>query len=352
MHDMTGGNAWMGGVIASLYPGEVDATALAEGSARAVSMLQKAADLELWMNAQGDSSIASVRITNRTGHKLPTGYPEGRRMWLNLRARDEAGQIVYESGAYDASTGILTEDADARVYEAKLGISPGFGSTLGLPHGPSFHFVANDTLYKDNRIPPQGFTNAAFATFGGTPVDPHGPFPRYADGQNWDLVTYALPPSTRSVVATLYYQSTSKEYIEFLRDANVSNDAGQTAYDAWAANGKSGPVVMASDSMAFHALDAGSRIPTVLAVRTGQNPFREGLDLTVALPTAATVDLQVVDLAGRLVSQSGRRRLAAGEHRLAWDGRDHSGRDVGAGVFWAVVEVDGRRLVRRVVRLR
>ncbi|MEZ4403205.1 MAG: hypothetical protein R3B06_24485, partial [Kofleriaceae bacterium] len=30
---------------------------------------------------------ATIRVTNRTGHKLPTGYP-GRRMWLHLRAVD------------------------------------------------------------------------------------------------------------------------------------------------------------------------------------------------------------------------------------------------------------------------
>ena len=44
-------------------------------------------------------------MTNNTGHKLPTGYPEGRRMWLNLRAYDDDGELIYESGAYDPATG-------------------------------------------------------------------------------------------------------------------------------------------------------------------------------------------------------------------------------------------------------
>jgi glucose/arabinose dehydrogenase len=352
LHDMTGGNAWMGSVIASLYPGETDAAALAEGGARARAMLQKAAQLEMWVTGEGDSSLVSVKITNHTGHKLPTGYPEGRRMWLNVRARDAGGQVVFESCAYDAATGVLTEDPAARVYEAKLGVSPGFGGGIGIAHGPTFHFVLNDTLYKDNRIPPLGFTNAAYAAFGGAPVDPDLPSPRYPDGQNWDLAYYRLPPSAAAVTATLYYQSTSKEYVEFLRDANSTNSSGQVMYDAWVAHGRAAPVAMASDSFSFNLVDVGARVPAVLALRTGSNPFRSRLDLSLALPRPSRVELEILDVAGRVVARVPRGTLPAGEHGLAWDGRDGSGRDVGAGVFWALVRVDEKRLVRRVVRLR
>ncbi|NRA31585.1 MAG: hypothetical protein HRU11_15155, partial [Parvularculaceae bacterium] len=37
----------------------------------------------------------------------------------------------------------------------------------------------------------------------------------------------------------LRYQLTSKEYIEFLRDENTTNNLGQVIYDEWVANGKS-----------------------------------------------------------------------------------------------------------------
>ena len=40
---------------------------------------------------------------------------------------------------------------------------------------------------------------------------------------------------------TLYYQSTSKEYVEFLRDENTTNTAGQALYDLWTNNGKCPP---------------------------------------------------------------------------------------------------------------
>ena len=228
LHDMMGGNAWLPSVIASLYPTETDAAALAAGAARAVSMLQKAATLAISVEAGGPGYLATVTVTNRSGHKLPTGYPEGRRMWLHVVARDDQERVVYESGAYDAATGVLAASPPPIVYDAHLGIPPALAGALSLPAGVSFHFALNDTIYKDNRIPPQGFTNAAFAGFGGVPVDPEwpGPGPRYADGQNWDAAIFPLPATARSLAATLYYQTTSKDYVEFLRDGVPSLAAG------------------------------------------------------------------------------------------------------------------------------
>jgi hypothetical protein len=318
-------------------------------------MLQKAATLEVAVAAAGDSYRATVTVTNRSGHKLPTGYPEGRRMWLYLVARDAGGAVIYESGAHDPATGVLGADPDLAVYEAHLGLSPALGNALGLSSGPTFHFALNDTIYKDNRIPPLGFTNAAFAAFGGAPVDPdfEGPGPRYADGQNWDAPAFPLPAASASVVATLYYQSTSKEYVEFLRDHNTTNSAGDDMYAAWVAHGRAPPVAMAGDSVSFApvAVEDGGRVPrTDLSV--AMNPFRGALDLRLELDRPARVVLEVVDVRGRRVARLDKGMLAGGAHRIVWDGRDGSGRDAGPGVFWARVQVDGERLVRPAVRLR
>ena len=43
----------------------------------------------------------------------------------------------------------------------------------------------------------------------------------------------------------LYYQSTSKEFIEFLRDENRTDTKGQEMYDIWATNGMCPPTLMA-----------------------------------------------------------------------------------------------------------
>jgi glucose/arabinose dehydrogenase len=352
-HDLTGGNAWMGGVIASLDPGETDAAALAAGRQRAVATLRKAATLDLAIAAEGDSFRATVRITNRSGHKLPTGYPEGRRMWLDVQARDAQGTLLWSSCAYDSTTGVLSPGPHARVYEAHLGISRVTGTALGLSPGESFHFTLNDTLLKDNRIPPLGFTNAAYEAFGGRPVDPAGPEPRYPDGQNWDDSGHPLPPGTATVTATLWYQTASKEYVEFLHAANVTNDAGQILLDAWAAHGRAAPVQMATVTLPVTTASApdGAR-PRALELAPLRNPAHGVVELALALPRDAEVRFEVFDVSGRCVSRRALGRLAAGLHRVVWDGRDLAHGDAGAGTFWAVVRAGDRRLVRRVVRLR
>jgi hypothetical protein len=241
LHDQTGGNAFIPNLIESLFPGEPDTAALNAGIQRATYMLHNAVTLTLTVMEQKAGYLALVEVTNETGHKLPSGYPEGRRMWLNVKAYDTTATLIYESGAYDPETGVLTHDPDLKLYEIKPGISEALAPIVDLPAGPSFHFVLNDTIYKDNRIPPRGFTNANFETIQSPPIGYS-----YADGQYWDDTEYLLPDSATLVVVTLYYQTTSKEYVEFLRDENGTNDWGIIFYDLWATNGKSAPVSMAT----------------------------------------------------------------------------------------------------------
>ena len=128
----------------------------------------------------------------------------------------------------------------AKIYEVEPGLDALTAPLVGVPEGPSFHFVLNNKIYKDNRIPPRGFANAAFAAFGGTPV---GAQLRRRAVLGRSRSTRSRPAQRRPAV-TLYYQSTSKEYIEFLRDQNTTNTTGQALYDLWDNNGKCPPEVM------------------------------------------------------------------------------------------------------------
>ena len=236
LHDMTGGTTWLLGMLTNTHPGEVSVTAIQAGIQRAVQMLTNAASL-----AVGDvSGKVRVTVTNETGHKLPTGYPEGRRIWLNVKFYNDSMTLLAESGAYDSSSGVLGRDAEAKIYEVHPGMDTNLANALGLPPGPSLHFVLNNRIYEDNRIPPRGFTNAAFAAFGGAPVGHH-----YDDGQYWDDTLYTLPAGATRAEVRLYYQSTSKEFVEFLRDENTTNTKGQELYNLWNNNGKCPPTLMA-----------------------------------------------------------------------------------------------------------
>jgi len=247
LHDMTGGSTWLPGLLPALYPGAVDPAALQAGIERARYMLQNAATLEA---AQTGADI-TVTVTNETGHKLPTGYPEGRRVWINVKFYDADMVLLKESAAYDGATGELGHDAEAKIYHTEPGLDEVTAPLVGVDPGPSLHFVLNNRIFLDNRIPPRGFVNSTYGSFGGAPVA-H----TYADGQYWDDTSYAIPPGATSARVTLYYQSTSKEFVEFLRDENTTNSKGQDMYDLWNNNGKCPPEEMRQVTLGIDPLYA------------------------------------------------------------------------------------------------
>jgi hypothetical protein len=130
--------------------------------------------------------------------------------------------------------------------------------------------VLNNVVLLDNRIPPRGFTNAAFDAFGSGAVGY-----AYADGQYWDDTLYDVPPGAKSAVVTFYAQTSSREYMEFLRDTNVTDGTGQIAYDLWVATGRSAPVDMDSATIDL----TGASTPADL---NGDGRV-DGLDLTQML---------------------------------------------------------------------
>ena len=146
-------------------------------------------------------------------------------MWLNLRVTDGNGAPIFESGAYDAATGVLTEDAQIKIYEILQGQwNLNGNSTCDVDDGNGrklFHFALNNCVVKDNRIPPVGFrggNNLEMKPVGYT-------YPEVSPGvlAHWDDSTYTVPvppgtPLPLTVTASLRFQIASKDYIEFLRD--------------------------------------------------------------------------------------------------------------------------------------
>lgn len=245
MHEFAGANTWIPAIIKGEYAGSLGSGRADDYDrtiAAAREMLQSSAQVAVAVTsytAPTGSTAGNlgleVDVTNLSGHKLPTGYSEGRRMWINVQIHDADGQRVGESGAYDAGTAKLTEDVQARVYEILQGMwNSGTQSCQTTSNGvKQFHFVLNDCVAKDNRIPPLGFRPKTAADPLGDEVPPVGHvYPETSPGSgvlvNVDRAGYsfALPPGGRApftASATLYYQTSSREYIEFLRDQSVAH---------------------------------------------------------------------------------------------------------------------------------
>jgi len=277
-HTFAGGNSWMPQVIKNIYGDDLSDSdfdrneAYDVASDSALDMLQnKSAIISTEIVSSTSEQLdIKVRVTNLTGHKLPTGYPEGRRMWLNVIATDNNGATIFESGAYDSNTAILTETG-TKIYESKPGIWDGNSCKTEENGNPMFHFVLNNCVAKDNRIPPLGFT-------GGNDIElkpvgityPTRPgYPNQTvnyDDTNYSIVIPNGTPLPITVTATLKYQTASNDYINFLdseSSAPSENDLcnrtqtvgpanmsrGAFMKSLWETNGKSAPVDMASSSI-------------------------------------------------------------------------------------------------------
>ena len=269
-HAMTGGNVWMTSILASiapdnprpdpvnvsllmdraadltmdvrqgtwqtLMPGQLSpglnppsiSGALELAASRIRGVLRNAASIT---DLRYDSRTGTLtfRIQNQTGHKLISGFPEGRRMFVNIKAYRK-GALVCEINPYDYEVGTLKGlpgsvsspplaahevYADPLVYEVQL-------SSAITGEQKSFHFALATARYKDNRIPPKGFRIADAKARLSEPVshgesDPHY-FTKAEYAGGYDEVTLRLPKGATGITIDLFYQTTSREYIEFLRD--------------------------------------------------------------------------------------------------------------------------------------
>lgn len=285
-HHFNGANTWVLSAIRSLYPDNETglAQSLVDGAqARTLRMLFNASDMQTF---ERDGQLV-VRVINNSGHKLPTGYLEGRRAWINVKYFDAGDNLILEHGAYNPMTAVLST-SDTKVYEAKHGIDAAVAATTGLPEGESFHFVLNNVVEKDNRIPPRGFTNAAFEAFQSEPVAY-----AYDEEQYWDDTEFDIPPGAVKVGVFLRYQITSREYIEFLRDENTTNSAGQTAYDQWELHGKSAPVALDRNLVFLADANCAEPIPYGLAKESTIGTFPELSADTVPSESNGTLTLRV-----------------------------------------------------------
>lgn len=369
LHDMTGGNYWMPEAIQYLdtqnklrLGGGLTATQIAamnEGRIRAFKQLSSAVSLEV----DGDE----VYVVNLTGHKLLSGYPEGRRMWLNIKWYDDQGVLLREDGKYGPMTVSIggqsvqvdtlldLHDVNTKVYEAHYGMTQQWATQLlalgysqdmilsydrvtgagdytlgqlaaqqaGTSH-ETFHFVLNNTIVKDNRIPPYGMNYAEAARRNCLPVPADQYGVRLAgqadyltlkrnmgqivepgeygdldgDGvvgpgdlkiltnamanggaigstyQHWDEIHLNPPPGAVLAAIDMLYQPTSWEYIQFLYLANNGQNAfladeGVNLLEAWLNTGMAEPYVMTSATWSA----GGQALAQAAAVAAGGDPM-------------------------------------------------------------------------------
>jgi hypothetical protein len=257
VHELTGGNMWITSILASTITGSPNYSAtnaallnqrsttltldLAQGlplNANALlAAVNRAQTNLLWASSISNLSydfttgLCLFRVNNHTGHKLISGFPEGRRMFVNIKAF-VGMQQVYEINPYDSTVGTLRGLTGPLAGESpSVGQGEAYIDALVYEMHPSstitgesetFHFALADGRYKDNRIPPVGFRITEAAARLCEPVW-HGEItPDYFTADEYeggyDQVELTLPKGCDRLEIRLYYQTTSREYVAFLRD--------------------------------------------------------------------------------------------------------------------------------------
>jgi MYXO-CTERM domain-containing protein len=234
LHQLVGANVGAMRALRSLYGSEgtleIDDFFYDESILAATALLESAAELEVDFPAGYEVGAATlglpVRVINRSGHKLPTGYSEGRVMWIEFTVR-YGDELLESLGLWDPASGVIGFDEDGvRRYEA-LAEDADDGTTL--------HLLRNNRWIVDNRIPPQGLSvNPQTDPVGGRYTAQDGIWP-HEDSFELDYQpaepTQLLPDAPLEVEMTvrLLYLVNTSEYLEFLAEENHSNQAGAEA---------------------------------------------------------------------------------------------------------------------------
>lgn len=170
---------------------------------------------------------ATVTVTNLGGHKLPTAYPS-RRSWLHVTVRNNAGDVVFESGALERSGAIRGNDNDedgsrfephhrvlerpdqVQIYEVVM-VDWRDRVTTGLLYGTRY--------IKDNRLLPRGLDKAGaeadIAVHGAAAGDPDFD----AGGDRLELrIDVGSAPGPFTVEAELWFQPIGFRWARNLED--------------------------------------------------------------------------------------------------------------------------------------
>ena len=271
-------------------------------------------------------------LTAAKGRVFRTSVEAGQTFYWELVGT----QVASQQPAYSFTAPTTTDSVGA-----------GNPSTMFYVDAYSGYFAhwdsAPDSGYSVDNLAP-----VAPAPFSATFSPPDGTFLAWGANSESDLAGYRLyrgggldftpSPGNRIYDGTLpsYHDAVSTAYIYKV-----------CAYDI---HGNEGGCTTAQPP---GTLDAGSEIPKVLTLApVDPNPARDGANLRFGLPHDGRAVVVIYDAAGRRVRTVIDAWLPAGIALTRWDGRDASGAEVGSGIYFLRLEMNGVRLTRRFVTLR
>lgn len=254
VHELAGANTLMLNVLkenrTALGIESVTAEMWDSSIAATTRMLQKRTlELELLPEVlTGDTAFFSLKLTNKAGHKFPSGYPS-RRAFVQFLVKNAAtGDVLFESGAMNPDFSLKNESPTLT--------EPHFDIIRRPEEVQIYEFVSGDvngdfttvleraaTCLKDNRIAPFGFskTDARYDStriVGAADFDPDFNKIGAAEGWGGDILHFHIPINgflgKVNVTARVLYQSIPPKWLNeiFSVDAPLINNWKSMYYAA------------------------------------------------------------------------------------------------------------------------
>ena len=251
-------------------------------------------------------------IKNLTGHKIPTGIPF-RRMWIHLKVEQGLGNVVFESGKWDANGKIInynsTFEPHYDIIDSEDKVQVYEGVFVNNQQQVTYTLLRAAEYIKDNRLPPQGFstTHQSYDSIkiAGNANDDSN-FNRYGmnQGSGGDSVTYVIPtlPNTPyRMTVEVCYQAVKTQLLDQIRTVN-NGDINKfvNMYDAL----PNIPFVMKREVLdIITGLDDEALQPNEFYLKQNYpNPFNPTTKISWQSPVSSRQTITIYDVLGNVVA--------------------------------------------------
>lgn len=353
LHTLTGANTFMLQLMKE-YREQLGIDALPEHFDETIAatfdLLQNQSlytDLQ-WLGVEQDTAYFQLKLTNRAGHKFPSGYP-ARRLFIEFVVKTEAGDTLFHSGRFNGQYELVDENPQVephynvinrpdqvQIYELAAGDDNG-QFTVVLEHAY--------TTLKDNRLPPLGFTLAdpAYDTtriVGGAQLDTDFNFENGLEGSGSDILHFHIPTQAYSgpveVTARAYYHALPPKWLApILAESTPQIDSFRHMFNSM----DNAPVLVAERRLTDVEFPVVNRTvdAALRETRLFPNPTADGR-VQIILPEG--VALKAVAL------YDGKGQLAR-----KWRGNIRSIVLPGAGLYFVKLQTSRGDIVRKVMRM-
>jgi hypothetical protein len=369
-HSFSGSNVFMNSMLKT-YAGELGVTAAAARLDESISsnrlmVQEKTIQLQAQASIILDTLTVNVTVANLAGHKFPTGFPS-RRAWIHLQVRNSLGELIYESGSWDASGEIIDIDKECephhqmitsagqvQIYEAIM---------QDVDNKVTYTLLRGASYRKDNRLPPAGFKSKAdhyadIAIVGEAAVD--ADFNRDAsgtEGSGSDRVLYKIPVTNSgasfTVLAEMVFQTITPRFAVDLTEHQTDKVARFKNY--YAAADKA-PIPLQRVTLSILQTDVAAssdtRPKSFDLLPNYPNPFNATTQIRFTLPERGLTTLEIYNMLGQKIRTLASEEYVAGEYQLSWEGTDDLQQPVPSGIYIAVLRSQGMRKTCRLALIK